>query len=86
MHSRHAAFKHRLEEDELQVDEPIRLATDGDDLERLYWPEFIRDEFPTFEKFWLRFVVPLTTRDIDRSHPRLRTEQSWRNLNPRNVS
>lgn len=39
-----------------------RLAIDGDDFERYYWGLFIRDQFPSYEKFWLNFVVPLTNR------------------------
>lgn len=39
-----------------------RLAIDGDDFERYYWDLFIKDQFPSYEKFWLNFVVPLTNR------------------------
>ena len=39
-----------------------RLAIDGDYLERHYWGLFIKDQFPSYEKFWLDFVVPLTNR------------------------
>jgi hypothetical protein len=41
------------------------LATDGDYFECRYWALFIRDQFPSYEKFWLRFVVPLTNRPKD---------------------
>lgn len=51
----------------------MRLATDGDYLERQYWSAFIRSEFPRYERFWLAFVVPVMTRDIDRANPRLKT-------------
>lgn len=44
---------------------PYRLAIDGDDLERNYWGLFIKDEFPSYEVFWIKFVVPLTNRPID---------------------
>lgn len=40
----------------------IRLSIDGDDLERRYWDLFIKDQFPSYESFWLKFVVPLTNR------------------------
>jgi len=39
-----------------------RLAVDGDNLERHYWGLFIKDQFPSYERFWLKFVVPLTNR------------------------
>lgn len=39
-----------------------RLAIDGDDFERLSWNLFIKDQFPSYEAFWLKFVVPLTNR------------------------
>lgn len=39
-----------------------RLATDGDQLEKDYWSLFIENEFPSYEKFWLKFVAPLTNR------------------------
>lgn len=39
-----------------------RLAIDGDDFERYYWGLFIKDQFPSYETFWLKFVVPLTNR------------------------
>lgn len=42
-----------------------RLATDGDAVEQNSWPLFIRDQFPSYEKFWLKFVVPLTNRPGD---------------------
>jgi hypothetical protein len=40
----------------------IKLETDGDQFEINYWPLFIKDSFPSYEKFWLEFVVPLTNR------------------------
>ncbi|MBI5421018.1 MAG: hypothetical protein HZA35_01760 [Parcubacteria group bacterium] len=40
----------------------LRLATDGDDFERTYWDLFIKDQFPSYETFWLKFVVPITNR------------------------
>ena len=39
-----------------------KLSTNGDDLERHYWSLFIKDQFPSYERFWLNFVVPLTNR------------------------
>src|SRR5215471_10789110 len=62
--------------------QPFRLATDGDFLESLYWPVFIRDQFPTYEKYWVRFVVPLTTRESDRKNPRLKTDTELAAMRP----
>lgn len=42
-----------------------KLAINGDDLERHYWGLFLKDYFPSYESFWLKFVVPLTNRPID---------------------
>ena len=42
-----------------------RLAINGDDLERQYWYLFIKDHFPSYETFWLKFVVPLTNRPVN---------------------
>ena len=39
----------------------FRLAIDGDDIERYYWG-FIKDYFPSYESFWLKYTVPLTNR------------------------
>jgi len=42
-----------------------KLSTDGDTIERYYWNLFIKDEFPSYEDFWLKFVVLLTNRPRD---------------------
>lgn len=39
-----------------------RLAIDGDDEEKLAWGEFIQTQFPEYEQFWLKSIVPLTER------------------------
>lgn len=39
-----------------------RLAVDGDIFEQHCWNLFIKDQFPSYEKFWLRFIVSLTNR------------------------
>lgn len=39
-----------------------RLAIDGDDEEKLAWGEFIQAQFPEYELFWVKSVVPLTER------------------------
>lgn len=47
------------------------LATDGDLFERRYWSQFLEVRFPSYERFWLQSVVPVTRRVIDRSDVRL---------------
>ncbi len=39
-----------------------RLAIDGDDREKRAWSLFLQSEFPSYERFWLKHVVPLTKR------------------------
>lgn len=39
-----------------------RLAIDGDPREKTAWSLFLQVEFPSYERFWLKHVVPLTTR------------------------
>lgn len=39
-----------------------KLAAHGDAFECNYWDLFIKDQFPSYEKFWLKFIVPLTNR------------------------
>lgn len=41
------------------------LAKDGDYIEKNYWDSFIEKEFPNYEAFWAKFVVPLTNRPTD---------------------
>lgn len=43
----------------------ITLQNDGDSFEKYYYELFIRKDFPSYEKFWLKFVVPLTNRPKD---------------------
>ena len=38
------------------------LIKDGDEYERECWEKFIKDEFPSYEKFWIQYIVPLTNR------------------------
>lgn len=42
-----------------------RLAIDGDSLEKFCWDKFIQNQFPSYEIFWQRFVVPITNRPFD---------------------
>lgn len=39
-----------------------KLAIDGDGIEKFFWDKFIKNQFPSYEKFWQKFVVPLTDR------------------------
>lgn len=41
------------------------LAQHGDIFERHYWPLFIKDQFPSYERFWQKFIVPITNRPND---------------------
>jgi len=38
------------------------IEKDGDFLEQNYWPLFIKNIFSYYEKFWQKFIVPLTCR------------------------
>lgn len=39
-----------------------RLAIDGDLHERRAWSAFVQTQFPSYEHFWQKYVVPLTAR------------------------
>jgi len=41
------------------------LKNNGDDTEKKYFDLFIKKEFPRYEEFWVKFIVPLTNRPID---------------------
>lgn len=41
------------------------LLNDGDGIEKKYWSKFIQNQFPAYEKFWIRNVTPLTNRPIN---------------------
>ena len=42
-----------------------RLAIDGDVYEKSAWNLFLQSAFPSYEAFWLKHVIPLTTRPRD---------------------
>ena len=44
---------------------PFTLLAHGDGYEQRYHPLFLHVEFPAYEEFWLRFIVPLTNRPND---------------------
>ncbi len=49
-----------------------RLITEGDDFEKFYWNKFIKTLFPNYERFWAKFIVPMTNRP---SNIHLKSEQ-----------
>lgn len=38
------------------------IVNDGDDFERSAWASFLQGDFPAYETFWQRHIVPLTNR------------------------
>jgi hypothetical protein len=40
----------------------INLRSNGDSFEQRYYDRFIANEFPSYEEFWLSFIVPITNR------------------------
>lgn len=43
----------------------ITLENNGDNVEKFYYHRFIAKEFPSYETFWLNFIVPTTNRPDD---------------------
>ncbi len=53
-------------------DEGLSLLQHGDRFERLWWP-LLEKDFPQYERFWLKHIIPLTNRidpDIDANDPK----------------
>ena len=46
----------------IKQNDPIRLFSNGDDYEKLYWDRFVKTIFPNYEQFWIQNIVPLTDR------------------------
>lgn len=44
---------------------PYTLMKNGDGFEKKYWGLFILKEWPEYEKFWQKHVIPLTNRPTD---------------------
>lgn len=42
--------------------EEYYLLKDGDYYEKKYWGRFIKQKFPSYEKFWQKYIVPITNR------------------------
>lgn len=43
----------------------FRIATDGDDFEKIGWRLFVEKKFPNYDIFWANFIAPNTRRPID---------------------
>lgn len=41
------------------------LIEDGDGVEKKYWNKFIQNQFSSYEKFWVKYVTPLTNRPVN---------------------
>lgn len=41
------------------------LQKDGDSFEQQYWVTFLKSDFPNYEKYWSKYIVPLTNRPIN---------------------
>ena len=56
--------------------------TDGDELERACWQPIVKRQFPSYERYWISFVVPVTTRDTNRWASRLKTNAELAAMSP----
>jgi len=54
---------------------PFTIATDGDQLEMNWWPQWTRDHFPSYEPFWVERIVPLTYRVKERRNIEFQTPE-----------
>lgn len=41
------------------------LLKDGDDFEKYYWTQFLSTDFPSYESYWAKHIVPMTNRPIN---------------------
>lgn len=41
------------------------LLANGDSFEKHYWNQFLVTEFPSYEKYWAKHIVPMTNRPIN---------------------
>ncbi len=55
------------------VERPFTIATDGDEFEMGWWPQWTHNDFPSYQAFWAARVVPLTYRVKDRRNIRFQT-------------
>jgi hypothetical protein len=54
---------------------PFTIETDGDETEKAWWPQWTRDHFPSYEAFWVSYIVPLTYRVKERTNIRFQTSE-----------
>jgi hypothetical protein len=43
----------------------VTILNDGDDFEKHYWNAFISSDFPSYESYWAKYIVPLTNRPLN---------------------
>lgn len=43
----------------------FRLEQDGDFVEKHYWEKFLKEKFPSYEKYWQSRIVPITNRPLN---------------------
>jgi hypothetical protein len=55
------------------VTRPFTIDEDGDENEKMWWPQWTSDAFPSYEAFWAARIVPLTYRVKERSNVRFQT-------------
>lgn len=41
------------------------ISKDGDDIEKYYWKAFLSSDFPTYESYWAKYIVPMTNRPLN---------------------
>jgi hypothetical protein len=54
---------------------PFTIETDGDEPEKAWWAQWTHDYFPSYERFWVSRIVPLTYRVKDRQNIRFQTSE-----------
>ncbi len=57
------------------VAEPFTIEADGDEPEKGWWAHWMRDHFPSYERFWVERIVPLTYRVTDRQNIRFQRDE-----------
>lgn len=53
------------------------LIKDGDVLEQKYWNKFVEKDFPSYEKYWQIYIVPLTNRPYNK---RFKTDEELKKI------
>lgn len=65
---------------------PFTIDTDGDEVEKAWWPQWTRDHFPSYEAFWVSRVVPVTNRVKVRSDLRFQSDTDLAGFTPEDVA